>query len=131
MDMPAALRARAIGDAGVAALASTRVHWVQRPQAGALPAVTLTTISDPRPQHLKGFDSLRETRVQADCWATSHKQANDLAEEMIAALVPEHTGNGITFNRALVDAVRDLGEQTETIFIHRTSIDFRFWWRTS
>lgn len=131
MDMPGALRARAIADAGVATIAGTRVYWVQRIQGKPLPAVTLTVVSDPRPQHLKGFFALRETVVQADCLAESHKQATDLAEAVIAALVPEHSGNGIVFNRALVDAVRDLGEQTETHFIYRTSVDLRLWWRAS
>lgn len=131
MTFHAAVRTRLIDAAGVAALAGSRVAWVQRPQGEALEAITLQVISDQREQHLKGFDPIRETRVQIDCWSASHVGAQALAEAVIAALVPEASVGGIAFNRAYVDVVRDLGEQSETQFIHRASIDMRFWWQTS
>lgn len=130
MDMQAALRARLLAAAPVTSLVAQRVYWVDRPQAAALPAVTLQTISDERPQHLKGFQALRSTRVQLDVWGDTYSQCRAIAEAAIAALVPEHRGNGIRFDRALVDGPRDLGEQTDTKFIHRTSIDLIVWWAT-
>lgn len=125
MDMQGALRARITG---AATSAGTRVYWVDRPQAAALPAVTLQTISDPRPQHLKGFNETRETRVQIDCWADTYAAAKSLMEAVIAAVVPLNTANGIRFDRAMVDNVQDLGERTETKFIHRQSADLIFFW---
>lgn len=124
MDWQAALRARLIAAAPVTALVGTRVYWVDRPQTSALPSITLQTISDDRPQHMKGFTGLNPARVQVDCWSSSHAQANDMAEKVITALAPANTANGIKFERAFVDGKRDLGERIETQFIHRASIDF-------
>lgn len=129
MDMEAALRARLLAAAPVTALIGQRVYWVDRPQSTALPAIVLQVISDPRPQHLKGFQELRETRVQMDIFDTSYAQVRAVTEAALAAIVPENTSNGIIFNRALVDASRDLGERTETAFIHRTQIDLLVWWQ--
>jgi hypothetical protein len=125
MDMPEALRARIVGaNTG----AGQRVYWIDRPQADALPAVTLQIISDQRPQHLKGFNPVRDTRVQVDCWGNSYGEVTALKEAVLAAVVPEATGNGIRFCRAIIDSERDLGERTETQFIHRASFDLIVWW---
>lgn len=129
MDFHSALRTRLILDPMVGLLIGDRVTWIERPQTAALDAITLQVISDPRTQHLKGFNDLRETRVQLDCWSRSHLGATSLGEAAIAALVPEDSADGVTFNRAHVDAVRDLGEPTPTGFIHRTSVDLRVWWQ--
>jgi hypothetical protein len=128
MDMPGALRAR-ITSANTSA--GSRVYWVDRPQAAALPAVTLQIISDIRPQHLKGFDQTRDTRVQIDCWATSYSAVTVLKEAVLAAVVPVNTSNGIRFDRAIIDGERDLGERVETQFIHRASVDLVVWWATA
>jgi hypothetical protein len=128
MDMQGALRARITG---ASTTAGTRVYWVDRPQAASLPAVTLQVISDLREQHLKGFQSIRETRVQIDCWADTYAQVTALKEAVLAAVVPEQTGNGIRFHRAIIDGERDLGERTETKFIHRASVDLVVFWTTS
>lgn len=131
MDMQGALRARLLAAAPVTALVAQRIYWVDRPQSAALPAIVLQTISDDRPQHLKGFNDLRETRVQMDVLGTTYAQVRAIAEAAIAATVPENTGNGIIFNRALVDGARDLGERTETQFIHRHSVDLLIWWQAA
>lgn len=128
MDMQGALRARITG---ASTTAGTRVYWVDRPQAAALPAVTLQIINDSREQHLKGFQSIRETLVQIDCWASTYAQATALKEAVLAAVVPEQTGNGIQFHRAIIDGERDLGERTETQFIHRASVDLMVFWKTA
>jgi hypothetical protein len=131
LDMQGALRARLLAAAPVTALVGQRVYWVDRPQASQLPAIVLQVISDPRPQHLKGFEDLRETRVQMDIFGTSYGQVRTLTEAALAAVVPENTSNGIIFNRALVDGARDLGERTETQFIHRHSTDLLIWWQSA
>lgn len=128
MDMQGALRARITG---AATTAGQRVYWVDRPQDTALPAVTLQVISDPRPQHLRGFESIRVTLVQIDCWAETYAAAAALKEAVLIAVVPEGTGNGIRFDRAMIEAIRDLGERVETKFIHRASLDLTFWWATA
>lgn len=126
--MQAALRARLTGAAAVAAIVATRVYWVQRTQGAALPAIVLQTVSDARPQHLKGFLKPRATRVQVDSLAEDYATARRLNEAAIAALVPENISNGIVFNRAMVDGSRDLGERVGDNFIHRISTDLILWW---
>lgn len=131
MDMQGALRARLLAEAPVTALVGQRVYWVDRPQAAALPAIVLQVISDPRPQHLKDYDELRETRIQMDVFGATYAQVRSVTEAALAAVVPEDTSNGIIFNRALVDGARDLGERTETQFIHRHSTDLLIWWQSA
>ncbi len=133
MDMQGALRARLLAAATITTLVGTRVHWMSRPQNDPLPAITLNTVSDGRPKHLKGYQGLRETRVQCDCWAKDtsatygYSQARALAEAAIAVLSPPQTGNGIRFDHAIADGPRDLGENIGTAFIHRASVDFIIW----
>lgn len=128
MDMEGALRARITG---ASTTAGTRVYWVDRPQLAALPAVTLQVISDPRPQHLKGFEETRRTLVQIDCWAETYAAAKALKEAVLAAVVPENSSNGIRFDRAMVDSDRTTGERAGDKFIHQHSVDLGVWWATA
>jgi hypothetical protein len=121
--MQAALRARLTTAAPVTALVGQRVYWMDRPQGSALPAITLQTITEGRPQHMKGFQDLRSSRVQVDIWGTSFGQVRQISDAVIVALAPAQAGNGISFERTFIDSIRDLGERTETQFLHRTSID--------
>lgn len=120
-DMQAALRTRLV-NAGTAA--GTRVYWVERPQSSVLPAITLQTIFDGRPQHLKGLEGARSTRVQVDCWATTYAAALAMARACIAALQPPATVSGKQFGNSQIDGQRDLGEDVSGTFVHRQSIDF-------
>lgn len=127
MDWQAALRARLLADADVAAQVGSRISWVERPQATALPAIVLQTITDEHPQHMAGFQHFRSARVQIDVWATGHKTAFDIAESVIAALAPRATEDGVRFDRAFVDGRREGGEDVSGKFVHRTSIDLIVW----
>lgn len=133
MDWQGALRARLIAAAPVLALvwkhpdtAVPAITWVDRPQTSGLPAITLQTISEDRPQTMAGFDGLDRSLVQMDVWGTSYAQVQQVKEAALAAVVPANTGNGVIFARAFVDTIRDLGERVETQFIHRASIDLIF-----
>lgn len=124
MDMQMALASRLLTDPDIAALVGTRVDWIQRKQDDPFPAIVLTTISDPRPQHLKGFEDFRETRVQADCLSLDYGEARGLAELVIDASVGSATIGSIRFLRADIDGPRDLGELLEGKgFVHRQSVD--------
>lgn len=128
MDFQTGVRARLLADATVAAIIGARVDWVERPQKSALPAISLQTISDPRPLHLKGMDGARSTRVQCDCWAATYAAALALARAVIAALSPPATISGKKFGHAQVDSQRDLGEAlADGSFVHRQSVDFLVW----
>lgn len=121
-DFATALRARLIADADVAAI-TTRIYWGIIPQNAALPYVRLNTISDPRPEHLQGYQSSRQTRVQADCFATSYGTARALAEEIIAAVAQPATAGGVQFGRVKAEGPRDLGEDTAAGYVFRASLD--------
>ncbi len=123
MDMEGALRARLVAAAPVAALVGARIYWTERPQASALPAVTLQVIDDEREQHMKGVQGMQSTLVQIDAWAATYASGKALKEAIIAALLPANSSNGVNFGRSFVRS-RDLSERTETQFIFRQSMDF-------
>lgn len=122
-DFATALHGRLTAAPAVAAVVGTRVYWVNRPQNSPLPAIRLQTISDPRPEHLGGYDAARVTRVQADCFASSYGAARQLAEKVIAALAEPATFGGVKFGRIKAEGPRDLGEDVATAYVHRASMD--------
>lgn len=128
MDMEGALKARAIAAASVA---GDRIAWDERPQGQALPAASFQVISDPMPQHLKGFDPLRRTLVQLDCWAETYAKAKQLKVQLIAALVPSQTGNGIRFDRMMIDSAQSGKEQLGETTVFRQRVDLGVWWATA
>lgn len=122
-DFAIALRARLIADAAVSAV-TTRFHWGIVPQGKSLPYARLQTISDVRPEHLKGYDAARVTRVQVDCFADSYSTARSLAEAVIAATATPGVTSGIHFGRIKAEGPRDLGEDVEGVgYVHRASLD--------
>lgn len=122
-DFATALRARLLADTDVAASVGTKIHWGIVPQSTPLPYVRLNTISDPRPDDLDGYDVARETRVQADCFASTYSAARSLSERVIAAVAAPFTTGGVQFGRVKAEGPRDLGEDTATGFVHRASVD--------
>lgn len=124
MDWQGALRARLANAAPVAALAGTRIYWIERPQLTALPAVTLQTISEERAQHHGGLQALQSARVQIDVWGQSYASVRAVTEAVIAAILPAQTGNGVAFERAFVDRLDDGSERQGDATVFRASIDF-------
>lgn len=123
-DFATALRARLIADAGVSALVGTRIFPMIRPQDSALPAVRYQVISDPRPEHLKGYDGARSSRVQYDCFAETYLGARALANAVIAALALPAIASGVTFGRGKAEGPRDGGEDVAGgKFIYRAIVD--------
>lgn len=127
MAMETALRARLVADASVAALVGTRVYWRIRPQGSDLPAIVLTIISDPRPQHLEGFQDLRATRVQIDCMAATFAELVALREAAIAAVVPAGVTDDTRFCRGEINNVIPKGEDTATAWVFGEAIDATIW----
>ncbi len=122
-DFGTALKSRLAADAGVIAAGGNEIHWVKVPQGKTLPYVRLQTISDPRPEHLKGYDGARVSRIQADCFAASWGQARKIAEAIITAATSPMTVEGIQFGHTKAEGPNDLGEDVGTAFVHRASID--------
>lgn len=128
MDMQEALRKRLAEAGPVAALVATRISWIIRSQGGALPAITLQTISGGNETDYTANQQTQTSRVQIDVWGKTYASVRALAAAVIAAVEPPHSGNGIRFERSFLDNQRDLGEQTDAGFIHRISLDFIIWY---
>jgi hypothetical protein len=116
-------RARLKADATLTALVSTRIDWDKRPQGKPLPAITLTRISSDRGQHMKGFHGLRGALVQIDIWTATAAELKPIEDAVLAVIVPEAVQGDVRFARSFVQNIRDLSQQTDTEFTHRTAID--------
>lgn len=108
-NLQTALLKRLKDSAGVSAI-TTRIAWGSLPQGTTLPYVRLNTISDPRPEHLRGYHGARQVRVQADCFAATPATARALAEAIVAATAAPATVTGIIFGRTKAEGPQDLGE---------------------
>lgn len=118
-DLQTALRSRI-----VTALGHSRVYWTLVPQGKDRPYVRMQTVSDPRPQHLTGYEGARTTRVQVDVFADTYAAARVAAETIIAAVAQPATVNGVKFGRTTAEGPRDLGEDVEGVgYVHRLSLD--------
>ena len=131
MDMQGALRARLLATGPLATLVARRIEWLSRPQAGALPAVTLTVISDERPDTFGGFAALRATRVQVDCWAADYAKAKAVADAVVDAVATPAVHEGIKFSRPTIEGPRDGIDQTEPAPIVRATLDLIVWHQTA
>jgi hypothetical protein len=126
-DMETALRARLKASAPFVTAGSDRVEWDEQPQNAPLPHTTLVTVADTRPQHLKGYDGARETRVQADCRAETPKAAKLMARALIAAVAAPGTFNAHVFGRTKAEGPRSLNERMNETTVFRQSVDLLVW----
>jgi hypothetical protein len=122
-NLQTALHARLKANAGVVAALGDRLFWNVVPQATALPYGRMQTVTDLRPQHLRGYDASREVRVQVDVFAATYNAARTAAEAIIAAVAEPATVSGVQFGRGKAEGPRDLGEDTTVGFVHRLSLD--------
>jgi hypothetical protein len=125
--------ARLLATSAVTALVAQRVYPGRRPQASALPAIDLNTISGAPTYTNDGESGLASARVEINCWGDSYTSAKLLARAVktsLSAFVGE--AGGITFQNVLLDAERDFsetgGNQAEYLF--RTNLDFIVWFET-
>jgi hypothetical protein len=132
MSFEAALAKRLLDDNAAKARAGTRVDWMRRP-GRELDAYTLQIISDVRPQHYKGFQGVRTTRVQLDCWSATFAGAIALRDIAIAVLTPAAQVDDVRFDRAAVPSVRPgfdgdstASEEQPRGELYREIIDFIF-----
>ena len=88
-----------------------RIEWGRRIEA--IPAVTLQIVSDPRPQHMKGFQSVRSTDVQIDVWSATAAEAAEIREVLIDSLVAPAMVEQVRFQRAMITNTRGRSEQPQ------------------
>jgi hypothetical protein len=106
-----------------AGVAGGRNYWVKVPQNATLPYTRSQVVSDDRPEHLKGVDGARVSRIQTDCFAETFGASRTLAELVIATMSPPATVDGIQFGHTAAEGPRDLGEDISGKFIHMASLD--------
>jgi hypothetical protein len=121
-----ALRDHLIADAAVSALVGTKIYWDNVPQNTARPYVRLQIISDPRPEHLKGYNGRRQTWFQASCFSDTFLQAKDIGAKIKAAVAAPWSATGGNFGRVKAEGpVGEAGETIATGFIYHARVDLR------
>ncbi|WP_075216081.1 DUF3168 domain-containing protein [Mongoliimonas terrestris] len=128
--MEEALVAFLLADDGVAALVGSRVQWVLRPQASALPAIVLHRIDGDRDYTMGGPSGLVASRVQVDCWGETFLAAKQAARAVLARMQSVRGINGdIAFQAAFAESER--GEYTALVDagerLYRVSTDYIIW----
>lgn len=114
----------------VGGLVGDKIHWLKVPQDTALPYIRLQVISGDAIEDLEGDTVVRESRVQADCFAATHATSHLIAEAITRATAEPDTVAGVLFSRTKVTGPRDLGEDVPgKSFIHRASMDLLVWHR--
>lgn len=107
--------------------AAGRVDWNRRPQASALPAITIEGISDPRPQVMRKRQSTRPTRVQVTCWGATKAQAVAVREQAVREIEAARQFGGVTFQRAVELFVRALFDRQGDDEFYQEIIDVTLW----
>jgi len=132
--MKADLLAKLRGNAGLAAIVGARVHWLQRPRGGELPALTLTIVGPGRGYTHAGADALSNPRVRCECWGRSYLEAGLVADALTPAIEAKETVGATAFAGAFLQFESD-GPAPDTtadgIEVFRTIRDFAVWWRAA
>lgn len=124
MDMEGALKARIIA---LATAAAGRVDWLERPQAAALPAITLQVVTGDYPQTYGGLQATRDPRIQMDVWGRTYAEAKSIMVALIAGLTGRTVSSGIAFDNIIFEGERDGLERLETTNVYRRGIDLIVW----
>lgn len=127
-----AVRRQLLDNASVAALVSDRIYPLMIPQGEPLPVITYSVVATDEDNQEGDAATLARARLQLDCWATTYKQANDLARAVRLAL-PTTTGAiGSESNR--VEGVSIIPIETGRQFYepdtryYRVMLEFYVWY---
>ncbi len=124
--MEETLVALLLNDPGVSMAADKRVHWSEREQGEGFPAVVLNRISGGRDYHMEGASGLVQSRIQADCWALTYKDALKLSRAVRGALSGYRGGDTQgAFIEAERQSVEKEADGAQRYF--RVSLDFMIW----
>lgn len=119
------------GDAGVTAIASTRIYPNVAPQEAASPYAVYQVISADHQEVLGGSAGFSRTLVQVTCWSTSYDTARSLAEACRLALQGYHgTAASIDVDGVNLVGDRDVYEASRSAQEpgwHGAQMDYAFW----
>jgi len=106
------------------------VHAGRRPQASALPAVTVSSVSGAPVYSDDGEMGLSASGVQVDCWGTTYASAKTTAATVktrLSAFVG--AAGGVTFQNVLLSSEQDVIEtgSNQSEYLYRTILDFNVW----
>jgi hypothetical protein len=124
---------RLLASGGVTGLVSTRIYPGRRPQASALPAIDVASVSGAPIYTDQGEAGLATARIEVNCWGATYTSAKQVAHAVTAALSAFFGESaGVTFQYVLKDAERDLSEGggNAAEYLFRTSVDFLVWFET-
>jgi hypothetical protein len=125
--MEEALVAILLANSGVTGLTGTRMHWLQRPQGGQTPVLTLTRISGGQNYTYSGRDGLVESRVQIDAWAERYGDAKALARAVGNALGGYRMTTGVIRSAFLYSERDGLEAIDPGGSLVRVLLDFTVW----
>jgi hypothetical protein len=130
--MEQAVTQKLISSPSVTTLVGTspaRIQWDRRPQANALPSITLSNISGAPLYSDEGSTGLVNRRVQIDCWANDSTEAKSLAYAVGSALKPpKFVCAGFRFEGCDPENTIDFVEQEQgEIPIFRRMLEYQFW----
>lgn len=102
-----------LGSAGLAALVSDRVYWIERPQGDPFPSIVLTVISDNQGYRLRGRDGLSKARIQVDIYADTYADSLMIEKQIGHIFDPVKFSHGSTSFTIFEDFRRE-GRETST-----------------
>lgn len=124
------LVAHLLADTALAALVGPRINWLKRPQADALPAISLQVASAPHTYTMKGREPLVGRLVQMDVWASTYASKTAVKRALIAALTGAKTGalrGGFLENERETTEDQDGPDASGSTTYFRHSLDVRVW----
>ena len=120
-----------LADAGVQAIAGSRVKPVSQEQGAVRPAATVSRISGAPEYADDGEVGLQQARFQIDCWGDDYASAKNLARAVTSALsaVADVTQGATTFLYIMLDSEQDVreGGSGDAAYLFRTILDFTVW----
>lgn len=104
--MEEALRAKLLASPAIAAMVAV-VAWGARPDATALPAITLSQVGAGRNYTHDGADDLTAPLIQFDYWAASQWEAVQLERLVTTEMETPSTVDGVAFGIAFLESQQD------------------------
>ena len=128
-----AVYARLSTETDITDLTSLRIRPGMLRQGDARPAITYYKISNVHENYIGGGVGLSHARVQVDCWADTHKEAETLADAARLRLTAfSGTSGGVVVDSSLLIEDSDGDEAplfATDVTVARVSMDFSIWYR--
>jgi hypothetical protein len=123
-DLATAFHDRVLADGAVSADLGTQLYGGVVGQKAVLPYARYHIISDPRPEHLKGYQGSRRTRIQVSIFAESFNDAKRIGSNIVKALDAPWSTSAGKVGRVKCEGPREgQGTDTPNGFIHHQIVE--------